>query len=168
MISKPLPLLRKPGRVIFLLIWIWICISNTPNHGHSTSNPTLSVICVYDRHPISYEMIYFNKKLDMLLDMDMTLPGFRTIHSMLLSQWGSTISFCFIGRENIPLDSFQRKKGLEINICVFLACWRKKFPFQLFSYWAKGSTGLDRKSAHPLLLNTREPVYCTLLCSGLL
>ena len=37
-------------------------------------------------HPIGYvvdmkyEIIYFNRKLDMLLDMEMTLPGFRRIY----------------------------------------------------------------------------------------
>ncbi len=71
-------------------------------------------------------------------------------------------------QSQIKKDRLSQEKRIgNQHICVFLACWRKKFSFQLFSLWAKGNTGLDWKSAHPLLLNTREPVYCTLLCLGL-
>ncbi len=34
----------------------------------------------YPLPPIGYEIIYFNRKLDVLLDMEMTPPGFRKKH----------------------------------------------------------------------------------------
>ncbi len=39
--------------------------------------PPIGYLIGYEGDLIGYEIIYFNRKLDVLLDMEMTLPGFR-------------------------------------------------------------------------------------------